>query len=251
MNGLIGAREVGVFRGGRTILANVSLEVGERCFVTVIGPNGAGKSMLLKCLMGIYPPDRGTVARRDGLKIGYMPQQLMANPAIPISARRFLTLRKKATPEAVRQAAAETGVGEALEKPLHTLSSGELQRILLTRALLGEPALLVLDEPAQNLDVTGQLAFYRLLERIYKERPLGILMVSHDLHLVMASTRRVVCLLRHVCCAGEPRAVARDPEFVSLFGDDMARLMAAYHHYHDHSHERGLDRERDDARPAA
>ena len=123
-----------------------------------------------------------------------------------------------------------------MNKPLHVLSGGELQRVLLARSLLGEPELLVLDEPAQNLDISGQLEFYKLLEKIYLERPLSILMVSHDLHMVMATTKQVVCLFHHICCSGEPQAVTKDPEFISLFGKDMANMMAVYQHSHNHSH---------------
>ena len=250
MKPLISAHNITVMRGRHALLQNVSLHVGERDFITVVGPNGAGKSTLLKCLLGFHAPDSGAVARAEGLKTGYVPQRFSADRAIPISARRFLTLRRKADDAAVARAAAETAVGDVLDKPLYALSDGELQRVLLTRALLGEPQLLVLDEPAQNLDISGQLAFYKLLERIYREREMSILMVSHDLHLVMASTRRVVCLFHHVCCSGEPHEVAKDPDFIALFGDDMARMMAVYHHVHDHVHERTGGRADDGAEHA-
>lgn len=250
MKPLISAHNITVMRGRHALLQNVSLHVGERDFITVVGPNGAGKSTLLKCLLGFHAPDSGAVARAEGLKTGYVPQRFSADRAIPISARRFLTLRRKADDAAVARAAAETAVGDVLDKPLYALSDGELQRVLLARALLGEPQLLVLDEPAQNLDISGQLAFYKLLERIYREREMSILMVSHDLHLVMASTRRVVCLFHHVCCSGEPHEVAKDPDFIALFGDDMARMMAVYHHVHDHVHERAGGRADDGAEHA-
>ncbi len=230
-----------MFRGQREILKDVSLTVNERDFITVIGPNGAGKSMLLKCLMGFYEPDRGVVSRNRNMRIGYVPQSLTADRALPITVRRFLGLRKKVDGRAICEAGEETAVLELFERPMHVLSDGELQRVLLTRALLGDPALLVLDEPAQNLDISSQLALYKLLERIYNERGLSILMVSHDLHLVMSCTRQVVCLFHHICCSGEPQAVARDPEFISLFGNDMARMMAVYHHTHDHRHDAGSD----------
>ncbi len=237
MSNLISAKNVSVLRDSQEILKDISLEVGEQDFITVIGPNGAGKSMLLKCLMGFYKPDSGQVVPRKGLKIGYVPQRLVADPTIPITAKRFLTLRKKVSKKEIDAVVEETDIEQYLEKPLAVLSGGELQRILLARALLDTPDLLVLDEPAQNLDITGQLAFYKLLERVYRERKLSVLMVSHDLHLVMSSTKNVLCLFKEVCCYGEPRAVARDPEFISLFGEDMAQLMASYqHHDHDHTH---------------
>lgn len=236
MSQLVSARHLGVIRDGKTILSDVSLDVGEHDFVTIIGPNGAGKSMLLKCIMGFYQPDSGAVSLKKGLKIGYVPQRLVPDHTIPIQTGRFVTLRKKASNEALQRVAAETKIEGFLDKPLHVLSGGELQRVLLARALLDAPDLLVLDEPAQNLDVTGQLSFYRLLDKVYAERKVGILMVSHDLHLVMSSTKRVVCIYHHICCSGEPHLVTRDPEFTALFGEDMARLMAVYHHSHDHGH---------------
>tara|TARA_R100000005_G_scaffold96614_1_gene85164 strand:+ start:1025 stop:1885 length:861 start_codon:yes stop_codon:yes gene_type:complete len=236
MTELLAARHVSVYRDGRTILEDVSLGVGEKDFITIIGPNGAGKSMLLKCMMGFYAPSEGAVVRRDGLKIGYVPQRLVADHTVPIRVRRFLTLRRKARPADIERVAEETGISDYLDQSLHVLSGGELQRVLLARALLDNPDLLVLDEPAQNLDVTGQLAFYKLIDRIYSERNVSILMVSHDLHLVMSSTREVVCLYHHICCSGEPHLVTRDPEFIGLFGQDMARLMAVYNHSHDHEH---------------
>lgn len=234
---LLAADRLNLTRRGKHILRDVSLMVGERDFVTVVGPNGAGKSMLLKALMGLEVVDSGTVTRAPDLRLGYVPQRLVPDPAIPLTVRRFLYLRKRVPEGALLQVAEETGVAAHLDCALAVLSGGELQRVLLARALLDSPDLLVLDEPAQNLDVGGQLAFYKLLEKLYRERGFSILMVSHDLHLVMASTRRVVCLFHHVCCSGEPHVVTRDPEFTALFGDDMARMMAVYHHEHHHDHE--------------
>jgi zinc transport system ATP-binding protein len=146
-------------------------------------------------------------------------------------------LRKKVDEEEIEKIADETNIKSLLEKPVHVLSGGERQRVLLARSLIGNPELLVLDEPAQNLDISGQLAFYKLLEQIYQSRSLSILMVSHDLHMVMATTKKVVCLFHHICCSGEPQIVTKDPEFVSLFGNDMAEMMAVYQHGHNHTHE--------------
>lgn len=241
MSTLIEASHVTVTRQKNCILNDVSLKVGARDFITVVGPNGAGKSMLLKCLMGVYTPDAGTITRVADLRIGYMPQNLTPDHTMPICVDRFLTLRKKATTDAVWQVAMETGIGHALSRPLHVLSGGELQRVLLARALLDDPQLLVLDEPAQNLDISGQLAFYKLIEELYAQRNISILMVSHDLHMVMASTKQVVCLFHHICCSGEPHVVTRDPEFISLFGADMAKMLAVYHHTHNHAHEHAHD----------
>jgi len=233
---LIEAANISVVRQRKHILKEVSLKVGERDFITVIGPNGAGKSMLLKCLMGFYRPNAGTIRRRRSLRIAYMPQQLSLDYSMPITAERFIRLKQKVGAAEFAELSEETNVAALTEKPLSALSGGELQRVLLARSLLNDPQLLVLDEPAQSLDISGQLAFYKLLKKIYAQRRLSILMVSHDLHLVMAATRQVVCLYHHICCSGEPQAVARDPEFRSLFGNDMANMVAVYQHSHNHTH---------------
>ena len=236
MVNLIQASNITVSRQGNKILENVSVVVGEHDFLTVIGPNGAGKSMLLKCLIGFYMPDTGKIRKMAGLRVGYVPQNFSPEHTMPISVKRFLGLRRKTEKAVVEKVAEETGILTILDQPLFNLSGGERQRVLLTRSLLDNPHLLVLDEPAQNLDISGQLGFYKLIEKIYKERKVSVLMVSHDLHLVMASTNEVICLFHHVCCSGEPQLVAKDPEFISLFGKDMATMMAAYQHSHDHVH---------------
>ncbi len=236
MSELITAKNISVFRDGRSVLRDVSVTIGHGDFITIIGPNGAGKSMLLKCLMGFYQPDKGEVSQSSDLRIGYVPQRLVADQSVPISVRRFLKLRKKSDGEILEKIVQETEIARILDQPLAVLSGGELQRVLLARALLDQPTLLVLDEPAQNLDITGQLAFYRLIEKIYRENEISILMVSHDLHLVMSATKNVLCLSGEVCCYGEPSSVAQDPAFITLFGEDMAKMMASYHH-HDHPHD--------------
>lgn len=237
MNALIHAHSMGLIRQQHTILRDISLEVGRHDFLTVIGPNGAGKSMLLKCLIGLITPTSGQVVREKSLRVGYVPQQFMVDRMIPIQVRHFLRLRKLVNDEELTHVSEEVGIEGILSRQLSDLSGGELQRVLLARALLNNPQLLMLDEPAQHLDVSGQLALYALLDRIYEVRKLSIIMVSHDLHLVMASTRQVICLFEHICCFGQPQTVAKDPEFVALFGEELARRMAVYHHEHNHSHD--------------
>ena len=237
MNVLIDAKRITVLKRKKYILKDVSISIGERDFITVIGPNGAGKSMLLKCLLGFYQADAGTIERSKELRIGYMPQHLSFDRSMPITTGRFLRLRKRGNVSELQEVLHETDTAQLVARPLSVLSGGELQRVLLARSLLNDPELLVLDEPAQNLDISGQLAFYKLLEKIYANRSLSILMVSHDLHLVMASTKQVVCLFHHVCCSGEPQAVTKDPEFISLFGRDMAEMVSVYQHSHNHTHE--------------
>ncbi|MEZ5691673.1 MAG: ATP-binding cassette domain-containing protein [Rickettsiales bacterium] len=236
MTKLIQARNISVIRQEKHILKNVSLSVNAQDFITIIGPNGAGKSMLLKCLMDFYKPDTGTIIRKKGLKLGYVPQRIIPDSTIPITVHNFLKLHKKYSSEIFERTVQDTSTEHLLKKQLSVLSGGELQRVLLARGLLGNPELLILDEPAQNLDISGQIAFYKLLEKIYKENPISILMVSHDLHMVMASTKQVVCLFHHICCSGAPHIVTKDPEFISLFGNDMANMMAVYQHSHNHNH---------------
>ena len=234
MTALIAAEGITVTRRRREILQQVSLTVGEKDFVTLIGPNGAGKTTLLRCLMGFFRPTRGRVWRRPGLRIGYVPQSLNFNRDVPIDVGGFLALN--ADSRRVPALAEKGECAHLLKTPLSALSGGEWQRVLLTRALSESPDLLILDEPAQQLDLSGQLSLYRLIGDWHQRHSLGILMVSHDLHWVMSQTRQVVCLFGHVCCHGKPQAVAQDPEFISRFGDDMARLMAVYQHHHDHTH---------------
>ncbi|NCF78406.1 MAG: ATP-binding cassette domain-containing protein [Alphaproteobacteria bacterium] len=233
---LIESTELCVRRNGGLVLDNVSLTLGERDFIPLIGPNGAGKSVLLRHLLKLESPNSGTVKHRQGIRIGYVPERFQIDPTLPMPVRRFLTLNNNQSAEAVETLALEANCGGLLDKPLANLSGGELQRVLLARALSGNPHVLMLDEPAQNLDVSGQLQFYQLIDALYEKRNLSVLMVSHDLHMVMSSTRQVVCLYHHICCSGAPDSVARDPEFVQMFGAEMAQMMAVYQHSHAHDH---------------
>ena len=233
---LLEGENICLTRNGRTILSNVSLRLEQDDFITLIGPNGAGKSMLLKALLGLEKIDSGVVHKKPNLRIGFVPENINLDASMPMSVRRFLTLSKGRAP-VQGDIVQETGIENLLDVPMTVLSGGERQRVLLARALHHDPELLILDEPAQNLDMRGQLNLYALMQKIYERRKIAILMVSHDLHLVMASTRKVICLYEHVCCSGEPQAVARDPEFITLFGEDMARLISVYPHDHDHSHD--------------
>lgn len=240
MPALIQACNVSVHHRGKAILDTVSLSISAGEFVTIVGPNGAGKSLLIKCLLGIHTPDTGQVSRLASLRTGYVPQRINIDPSMPISVTDFLLLNSRVNAaqrqQRLKETAQETDIENLLAKPLNTLSGGEMQRVLLARALKNSPDLLVLDEPTQNLDISGEIAFYQLVERIFKTRKPAILMVSHDLHWVMASTQKVVCLYHHICCSGSPQKVAQHPEFISLFGQDLSSLMAAYPHQHNHQH---------------
>ena len=238
---LVSAKDIEVRFGGRAVLhgAEVTVRPGE--IVTLIGPNGAGKTTLVRVVLGLLEADKGWVETRPGLSIGYMPQRLTLDPALPMTVARFLSLAVPGRGDRTRfrllRALDEVGAGHVLESPLQNVSGGEMQRILLARALLREPDLLVLDEPVQGVDLTGQADLYALIARIRDERGCGVLMVSHDLHLVMAATDHVICLNTHVCCAGHPESVSEHPEYVALFGRSASEALAVYHHHHDHRHD--------------
>ncbi len=241
---LVAAHSVVVRISGRTILDNVSLNVSAGEIVSLIGPNGAGKTTLVRALLGLTRCDTGTITRAPALTIGYVPQRLAIDPVLPISVRRFLALAqaargggRRARREGIAAALAEVGSEHLLDQPLESLSGGEFRRVLLARALLRDPDLLVLDEPVQQVDFAGQLAMYELIGAIRARRGCGILVVSHDLHLVMAATDRVLCINRHVCCAGRPEAVSQHPDYIALFGPSAARELAVYAHAHDHAHD--------------
>lgn len=198
------AQGVTVHYGERMVLDHVDLAVHEREIVTLIGPNGAGKSTLVKVMLGLQPPNHGKIRTRPDIRIGYVPQKLSIDPVLPLTVRRFLTLTQRSKDSRLREILDEVGAEHLLESQLTTLSGGETQRVLLARALLREPQLLFLDEPIQGVDVVGQSELYDLITRLRDERDCGILMVSHDLHLVMARTDRVFCLDQQVCCSGHP-----------------------------------------------
>ena len=214
------------------MLHEVHLSVRPREIVTIVGPNGAGKTTLLNCLLGLDMPDYGTVARAAGLRIGYVPQQFSPSPSLPMQVESFLALYAP-----LDKALVETlAIGHLLKRQLTKLSGGELRRVLLARALMNKPNLLVLDEPTSGVDVGGQAELYQLLKRLSAELGFAVLMVSHDLHVVMAATQRVICLNHHVCCEGSPQQVGGDASFRAMFGDQLADQIALYHHHHTHSH---------------
>ena len=222
--------------GETTILENVDLDISAGEILTIIGPNGAGKTTLIRVLLGLLRHDSGEVRRKEGLSVGYLPQAFEVDPSLPLTVRRLLRLTQKPSHEQMEESLEEVGVGNLLDHPVQSLSGGEGQRVLLARALLRNPDLLVLDEPIQNVDVNGQIELYRLIAKIRDDRGCGVIMISHDLHLVMAFTDRVVCLNKHVCCSGHPAAVSKHPEYLALFGKHLAESLAVYTHKHDHVH---------------
>jgi zinc transport system ATP-binding protein len=234
---LLQAEALTVRLGGVEVLSGVSMAVEPGEIVTILGPNGSGKSTLLRALLGILVPDAGNVTRAPGLKIGYVPQKLAIDPSLPLSVRRFLSLPHRVTEAEAAAALYRVGMEDSGLKPMAGLSGGQLQRVMLARALLGKPGLLVLDEPTQGLDQPGEAAFYRLIEEVRQDTGAAVLMVSHDLHVVMAASDRVICLNHHICCQGTPRVVSAAPEYRALFGLGTQGALALYQHRHDHSHD--------------
>lgn len=223
--------------GRNIVLDRVNIIVTENQVVTLIGPNGAGKTTLIRVLLGLETVSSGMVCRRPGLRVGYVPQRLYVDPTLPLTVRRFLSLVRGGR-EKVHQVLAEVAASHLVDAPLQRISGGEMQRVLLARALLGKPDLLVLDEPAQGIDVRGRSDLYALISQLSDQYGCGVLMVSHDLHLVMAATDHVICLNRHVCCAGTPSLVSQHPEYMALFGEtDIVQTLAVYRHRHDHRHD--------------
>lgn len=239
---LLSTQDVSLEISNKTVLQNISLSLEKGQILTVVGPNGGGKSCLIKILVGLLEPTQGTVYRQSPLRIGYTPQRFQIDSTLPLSVKRFLSLipNIESIPRSQRQAAfenslEEVGVPGLLNQSMQTLSGGELQRVLLARALLRKPELLVLDEPAQGVDLAGQDELYRLIVKIRDTHQCGVVLVSHDLSLVMAETDVVLCLNQHVCCSGSPESVTQDPQFLKLFGLE-AGSFALYTHRHDHAH---------------
>lgn len=235
-NYLIRTEQLSLTLDERLILNNINLTLNAGEIVTLIGPNGAGKTSLVRTILGLLKPSSGQVLRHPQLTIGYMPQKLHIDASLPLNVKRFLGLTGCSKTD-VMAALSRTGVQHLAQSPIQRLSGGETQRVLLARALLRSPHLLVLDEPAQGVDVAGQAALYQLIGEIRAETGCGVLMVSHDLHLVMAATDSVVCLNQHVCCHGHPEAVSSDPAYLELFGSATSAAIAVYTHHHDHRHD--------------
>lgn len=230
-----------IIRDGKTLLEDISFSVNKAEIVTLIGPNGAGKTTLLRAILGLMAPSSGALLRREGLKVGYVPQSFPVDRTLPITVEAFVRLRTTLSKDQAARALEAVGLGARRTTDLTLLSGGERQRAAITRALAQAPDLLVLDEPVQGVDVPGQIAFYEGLARLRDEMGCAILLASHDLHLVMAASDQVVCLNRHLCCVGEPKAVMETAPFKDLFGPQVSQGLAVYRHVHDHAHGHPMD----------
>jgi len=233
---LVSLKGAGVQRAGRWLVRGVDLTVSPGEIVTLIGPNGAGKSMSAKMALGLIKPSEGTASRHSSTRIGYVPQKLSIDWTVPLTVQRFMRLTGEPSRFEAETALARTGISHLADAEMRHLSGGEFQRALLARAIARKPDLLVLDEPVQGVDFAGEIALYDLISDIRAELGCGILLISHDLHVVMAATDTVVCLNGHICCHGSPAAVADNPEYQKLFGGRAATALAIYEHQHDHVH---------------
>lgn len=234
---LVTLNKISVTFGSRRVLNDISLSLRPGKILTLLGPNGAGKSTLVRVVLGLIPPSSGSLVREPGLRIGYVPQKLHLDATLPLTVSRFMRLKPGVKKADILPALTRVQAAHLLDQPMQKLSGGENQRVLLARALLNRPQLLVLDEPTQGVDVNGQLALYDLIEQLRKELGCAVLMVSHDLHLVMAKTDEVLCLNQHICCSGAPEVVSTHPEFIAMFGNRGAEQLAVYRHNHNHRHD--------------
>tara|TARA_B100000530_G_scaffold125498_1_gene78559 strand:+ start:55 stop:801 length:747 start_codon:yes stop_codon:yes gene_type:complete len=234
-NILVKLNEVGFQQNKKWLVKGVSLQVERSKIVTLIGPNGSGKSTTAKIALGIYKNIEGQVEKFTN-NIGYVPQKISIDWTLPLRVKDFMLLTDNLKDDALDEALTLTGVKHLKDKNLGNLSGGEFQRVLLARAISKKPELLVLDEPVQGVDFTGEIALYELIKKISEKLNCGILLISHDLHTVMTATDHVVCLNGHVCCSGSPKDVARNNEYKALFGEQASQTLSVYEHKHDHEH---------------
>ncbi len=235
---LLTVTDLSVRYGKNIALQNMNLSLSAGEIVTIVGPNGSGKTTLFKAIIGSTPLSSGKVELKPDIKIGYVPQQLNIDATLPITVERFFKLAQKIDDDSYEKALEIMGSKELLNSQMSSLSGGELQRVLLSRALIDKPDLLLLDEATRGLDQPGAAAFYRKIESIKNDTGCAILMISHDLHVVMGASDRVICLNGHICCQGAPDSVASSPEYKALFGSELDGTLALYKHKHDHHHDR-------------
>lgn len=234
---LVSADAMTVHLGGKTILKGVTFSLSAGEIVTIVGPNGSGKTTFLRALLGSVPISRGQITRKDGLRIGYVPQALQIDGTLPLTAERFLNLPNRYSSQAQQAALRSAGAMGLENRQMSQLSGGQFQRVLLARALLSAPDILVLDEPTKGLDHPASAAFYQTIASLRQETGCSILMVSHELHVVMSASDRVICLNGHICCEGAPELVATAPAYRALFGTGTGGALALYRHEHSHSHD--------------
>ena len=235
-NSLIKLNNCGVKRNNKWLVRGVSLNVNKGQIVTLIGPNGSGKSTTAKMALGILKPDEGSNTISQSIKISYVPQKISIDWSLPLRVIDFMKITEKFAKNEIEEALSMTGIKKLIFRDVKNLSGGEFQRLLMARAIAKNPDFLVLDEPVQGVDYPGEIALYKIIQEIVKNLNCGILLISHNLHVVMSQTDHVICLNGHVCCSGAPKSIVKEPEYIKLFGDNMDPTLALYQHEHDHQH---------------
>lgn len=233
---LIQLKNINVEFAQKTALCNINLNIYPNSIITIVGPNGGGKSTLLKTLLKLQTPTSGEVIYSQNVRIGYVPQKIHLDHSLPITVERFLALKKGIKTQEILTALEQLSITHLRKHSMQKLSGGEMQRVLLARAILNKPNLLVLDEPTQGVDIAGQAELYQLIHQTQQQLNCAVLMVSHDLHIVMADSKEVLCINQHICCAGTPDVLSNDPTFMRLWGDQLAQNVGFYSHHHNHHH---------------
>lgn len=233
---LIELKNINVVFGEKTALRDINLAIYPNSIITIVGPNGGGKSTLLKTLLKLQAPSSGEVIYHDNVRVGYVPQKIHLDHSLPLTVWRFLKLTQKVTTEEIEDALKRLSILHLRDRNMQKLSGGEMQRVLLARAILNKPNLLVLDEPTQGVDINGQAELYQLIHQTQKVLNCAVLMVSHDLHIVLADSKEVLCINSHICCHGTPESLSNNPIFLELWGNQIAQNVGFYSHHHNHHH---------------
>ncbi|OOF43647.1 zinc ABC transporter ATP-binding protein ZnuC [Rodentibacter trehalosifermentans] len=233
---LIELNNINVVFEQKTALSNINLRIYPNTIITIVGPNGGGKSTLLKTLLKLQQPTSGEVIYGNDVRIGYVPQKIHLDHSLPLTVERFLALKKGVKTQEISTALEQLSITHLRQSTMQKLSGGEMQRVLLARAILNRPNLLVLDEPTQGVDITGQAELYQLIRQTQQKLNCAVLMVSHDLHIVMADSHEVLCINQHICCAGTPETLSNDPAFIRLWGNQLSQNVGFYTHHHNHHH---------------
>ena len=222
------------------VLQDIDLKIEPGEIVTLVGPNGAGKSTLLRCIIGAVKNCSGYINPKSRIRIGYVPQKLFLDYTLPISVKRFLNLPNRTNYTVLKEMLDFLDASELEARQLRSLSGGEFQKVLLARALLIKPELLILDEANQGLDHNGSNSFYSKIEEVAQNFNCAVLMASHELHFVMATSDRVICLNRKICCQGTSDHVLTTPEYKALFGDYIPSNTGIYKHNPNYRHKTGM-----------